>query len=151
MVKISVKTPKQVLRAEKRKLYESLLGGSCVNCSSTYRLEFDHVIPSEMSFRIGSYIDCKIETILPELQKCQLLCRPCHAEKTASDNGYSLENHGTPAMYSNRKCRYKECSFAWAKYTRKNSKKYYYTNIAQEREKRRVYAQKHKLALANSV
>lgn len=151
MVKILVKTPKSIIRSKKRKFYESLLGGTCVNCLSTERLEFDHVLPEDMSFRIGSYIDSRIEVILPELQKCQLLCRPCHSEKTASDNGYSLENHGTPSMYSNRQCRCQECSEAWAKYTRKNSKKYYYNNLSKEREKRRTYSREYRRRIVNSV
>lgn len=97
-----------------------------MECSSVERLEFDHVIPEDMSFRIGSgAMEYGVETILSELQKCQLLCRRCHAVKTASDNGYNLHKHGTPATYTNHGCRCDKCRVSWAKYARKYSKAYY--------------------------
>lgn len=141
MVKIQVKTPRAIRRAERRKFFESLLGGACVNCQATKQLEFDHVIPEDKSFNLAtSCMEYALETILPELQKCQLLCRSCHMKKTISDRGPIMNDHGTPNMYVNRGCRCDDCRASWAAYTRKNSEKYYYKNIEQERLKRREYA-----------
>lgn len=120
MVRIIVKTPRAIRRADRRKFYESLLGGVCVNCGSKKHLEFDHVIPEEKSFNLAtSYMEYSIEKVLPELQKCQLLCRKCHVIKTASDNGYNLFIHGTPAMYTNHRCRCGLCTDAWSRYAKK--------------------------------
>ena len=117
MVKIDVKTPRALRRAKRRKYFESLLGGQCVNCNSTKNLEFDHVIPEDKSYNLAtSCMEYAVETILPELQKCQLLCRPCHFQKTALDTGYIVKRHGTPGMYTNHHCRCKECKMAWASY-----------------------------------
>ena len=155
MVKIQVKTPRAIRRAKRRKFFESLLGGACVNCQATKQLEFDHVIPEDKSFNLAtSCMEYSLETILPELQKCQLLCRSCHIRKTISDRGFNVERHGTPGMYSNRGCRCSDCRKSWAPYTRKNSEKYYYRNIEQERQKRREYSAVRRIEqvkIANSV
>lgn len=149
MVQIIVRTPKQIKRYNKRKFYESLLGGVCVNCGSDKQLEFDHVFPEDMLFRIGNHIDCSIEKVLPELQKCQLLCRSCHINKTIADSGDNLLAHGTAAMYTNHGCRCEQCRAVWSKYTRKNASKYYYKNIEQERSKRREYGSKYRFNRKN--
>lgn len=121
---------------ERKALLKSLLGGSCVSCGATSNLEFDHVIPEDKSFIIaGNSIELGLERILPELQKCQLLCRKCHREKTNSD--IAVGEHGMPSMYSNKGCRCDKCRIAWNKYTRKHSSKYYYSHIDVERVKRR--------------
>lgn len=70
--------------ANRRKEYVDKHGGKCVKCSSTHRLEFDHINPEEkVSHRIWSWSRDRIEA---ELAKCQLLCRDCHLSKTFNDN-----------------------------------------------------------------
>lgn len=57
-----------------------LLGGKCVLCGATEELELDHIDPAtKFTHRIFSYNWNKINE---ELAKCQLLCVPCHFEKT---------------------------------------------------------------------
>lgn len=57
-----------------------MLGGKCVKCEATEDLELDHIDPAtKFTHRIFSYSWAKIEA---ELKKCQLLCAPCHFEKT---------------------------------------------------------------------
>lgn len=119
VVKILVKTPRAIRRAKRREFFESLLGGMCVGCGSDKNLEFDHVLPEDKCFNLAtSAMECSLNKILPELQKCQLLCRKCHYKKTASDNGYNLPQHGTPSMYTNHKCRCELCTQVWATYAK---------------------------------
>lgn len=130
----------RTIRKNKRKeLLKELLGGQCVGCGSESNLQFDHVIPEDKSFDIaGNNIELGLERMLIELQKCQLLCIPCHKKKTITD--VAVDEHGVPSMYSNKGCRCEKCRLSWNEYTRKHSKKYYYSHIDAERAKRREYA-----------
>ena len=59
----------------------SLLRGQvCVHCGSADDLVFHHRNPDEKSFSIsGDGGRRKIEKILAEIAKCDVLCRKCHA------------------------------------------------------------------------
>ena len=59
----------------------AMMGGRCVVCGSDECLEFDHIKPQDKSFNISCYYG-SLESIKAELEKCQLLCRACHLEKT---------------------------------------------------------------------
>jgi len=48
-------------------------------------LEFDHVDPTSKKYVITRILDYPLEILLQELRKCQLLCPPCHEEKTELD------------------------------------------------------------------
>jgi hypothetical protein len=48
-------------------------------------LEIDHKNPATKSFTIGSRRAISWETLLPELAKCHLLCKRCHARKSAAE------------------------------------------------------------------
>lgn len=98
----------------RRALLVSLLGGTCVNCGTTEQLEFDHVM-CDRKFPIGNHILNSLEYILPELQKCQLLCSPCHKAKTSLDLGRNLSKHSMSG-YNNRGCRCRPCRDAWNAY-----------------------------------
>jgi 5-methylcytosine-specific restriction endonuclease McrA len=58
------------------------LGGQCVSCGSTERLEFDHIDPSTKSYNIGKMWSLSQAKLVSELDKCQLLCYDCHRVKT---------------------------------------------------------------------
>jgi hypothetical protein len=111
--------------AERRKRRRNQLiemsGGKCVRCSSTADLNFDHKDPKTRSFRLnGKALDGSWEKILEEWAKCQLLCRPCHLQKTKEDgypappnkgksrDGKDLPEHGCEVSYA-RGCRCEEC------------------------------------------
>lgn len=79
----------------------------CANCGSSESLEFDHIDPSLKSFNISSRKSLKSKEFTDELDKCQLLCRPCHEAKTASENvGFT---HGTMYGFQHMKCPCEEC------------------------------------------
>jgi 5-methylcytosine-specific restriction endonuclease McrA len=60
------------------------------------KFELDHINPEEKSFNISDKIkSLPWDEVLLELEKCQLLCFPCHKKKTAPFKGM---NHG-PTMY----------------------------------------------------
>lgn len=70
------------LRKERKEHLVERLGGKCVECGTTHLLEFDHIDPLKKSFTIASKITAPIEVLYEEVDKCQLLCRYCHYEKT---------------------------------------------------------------------
>ena len=85
----------QIKHSEEKKVYlkkryykalsESIekLGGKCVKCGATERLEFDHIHPKDKSFEITKRLLMgDKEKFQEELDKCQLLCYDCHLEKT---------------------------------------------------------------------
>ena len=60
-------------------------GGCCEKCSSTKKLEFDHIDPSTKLFDVSAGLLRKMSSLWAEVEKCQLLCRECHIEKSASE------------------------------------------------------------------
>ncbi len=61
------------------------LGGKCVKCGATERLEFDHIKREGKKYSIASKLSYKFDYLKEELDKCQLLCAPCHLDKTAKE------------------------------------------------------------------
>jgi hypothetical protein len=97
-----------------RNIYIELLGGACKKCDSTQVLQFDHIDPSNKSYNISELVTKKQETVLAELAKCQLLCKVCHAKKTAAENsGYT---HGTTYAWMRKKCTCDTCALAKRKW-----------------------------------
>lgn len=104
-------------REERRKKCIELLGGKCVNCGATENLEFDHINPADTVRRISELLTCKMEILLGELFKCQLLCKPCHFEKTTrQDRVHADQTHGTLTSYTYCKC--EKCKEAKNEYMR---------------------------------
>ena len=78
------------IRKERRQYLEEYLGGKCVRCGATERLDFDHIIPANKSYTIGSNITCfSLEELILEVDKCQLLCRPCHIQKSRENGDFT--------------------------------------------------------------
>jgi 5-methylcytosine-specific restriction endonuclease McrA len=61
------------------------LGGKCIRCNSTDFLEFDHIEPSTKIMTIAKASSRNEKMFWEEVNKCQLLCVPCHLEKSAED------------------------------------------------------------------
>jgi 5-methylcytosine-specific restriction endonuclease McrA len=65
--------------------------GPCLDCSSTDRLEVDHVdAKSKVSHRVWSWSDARRST---ELAKCVVRCRDCHVAKTLRNGEYGAKRH----------------------------------------------------------
>ena len=61
------------------------LGGVCVLCGTNKFLEFDHIDRSTKTMTVARASSRNEEFFWNEVMKCQLLCKPCHLEKTARD------------------------------------------------------------------
>jgi len=71
---------------DKRKSYcIEYLGGKCVKCGTTHNLQFDHIKREGKKYEITRKLTYKFDNIKEELDKCQLLCAPCHLDKTAKE------------------------------------------------------------------
>lgn len=115
-------SPKALRRRAIRREARKRLGGRCVLCSATENLEFDHRDPftrTDQEYEWdGSW--AKMEAELPLLQ---LLCNPCHIEKSRIDRflktGTPLYAQcGTTTGYYSRGCRCPECTEAMRRYSR---------------------------------
>lgn len=109
----------QERRAQRRLLLRTMLGEKCVDCESTEAIEFDHRDPSEKAFTIASGLDGEWDTLVEEVKKCELRCRPCHIVRSVElghlgvrgeANGMWVEaRHGTLKMYQTEGCKCDEC------------------------------------------
>lgn len=102
--------PQQRYLAKRRLEAKTYLGGSCVTCGATSDLEFDHVDPSTIKIRISTAISqhWSWDRLLTELNKCQLLCKPCHIKKTAVEMRERL-THGKYHAAYHLKCSCEAC------------------------------------------
>jgi hypothetical protein len=109
--------------AERRKEAIIYLGGECKLCGSQEDLEFDHKNPSEKEYEIAKLLLRNRDKLYPELDKCQLLCKECHDEKTLSDFNWqdAKKTHGTLSSF--RYCKCDECKKAKASYMREYQKR----------------------------
>jgi len=93
--------------------------GSKDSNGNKIKFELDHINPEEKSFNISDYIKSfPWDEILAELDKCQLLCYPCHKKKTAPLKGI---NHGLTMLRTGCKCDI--CKAAGREYMREYRKR----------------------------
>lgn len=79
-----------------------ILGRECVECGSDEHIEMDHVDPAEKEYSILSRWNRPTAELLPELAKCQPLCRDCHKRK--SDSELAAGHGGGRSGKRNCKC-----------------------------------------------
>ena len=81
---------RQKIRSRKNKLKAiAYLGGHCTDCKNEfppYVYEFHHLDPTIKEFTITRIMGRKWENIVPELNKCVLLCANCHKIRENKDN-----------------------------------------------------------------
>lgn len=72
--------------ASRRAHWIEVMGGVCVSCGVDEELEFDHVDPKTKTYQIAKILNTGSEKkVAAEMAKCQLLCNPCHKDKTRAD------------------------------------------------------------------
>jgi 5-methylcytosine-specific restriction endonuclease McrA len=69
----------------RRKIAVGYLGGHCARCEEVDALDFDHIDPTTKIMSIARASSRSEDFFWTEVDKCQLLCKPCHLEKTAKD------------------------------------------------------------------
>lgn len=74
-------------KLHKQKCLERL-GGKCVKCGTTERLEFDHIDKTTKKYKITSGLCYSLDRLFEEVDKCQLLCKPCHIQKSIEQDDY---------------------------------------------------------------
>lgn len=82
------------------------LGGKCSKCEAVENLEVDHIDPKKKSVNISDNVT--LNSIVDELAKCQLLCKPCHIKKTTLEK--APFTHGTVYGFMKAKCECDLCS-----------------------------------------
>lgn len=110
----------QRLRKERRTMVVSLLGGKCAICGSVDDLEIDHTDRAQKSANVDAALSWSLERLLLEMQKCQLLCRTHHQEKSAVE--CSVRHGGGASGKKNCKCvlcRKRKASYMAARKTAK--------------------------------
>lgn len=95
------------------------LGDSCVWCGTKDDLQFDHIDPDLKSFDISSNMTANNPAVRAELDKCQLLCRGCHLEKTRQEHLEIGFRHGHMYAWMKRGCRCELCVAAREEYNAK--------------------------------
>ena len=69
-------------------LLKDMLGGKCAVCGTVEDLEFDHIDPKTKTGPIGRLVNGAWETVVAEIEKCQLLCKPHHQEKSSREGSF---------------------------------------------------------------
>ena len=62
-------------------------GNKCVKCGATKDLHFDHLDPATKVAAVGELATSNgFKRCYEEALKCQLICRPCHIQKSKENN-----------------------------------------------------------------
>lgn len=111
-------------RSKRRLQIKEFLGSRCAICGSDHDLEVDHINPNQKSFTISNRLQIRWELMQAELEKCQLLCKPCHLAKTAAEQTGRVPHnkgkwvHGSITGYQ-KGCRCLDCKEVQAAYKKK--------------------------------
>lgn len=111
---------------ERRNAAIDILGGKCKRCGTIENLQFDHTDRKKKSAdiaKIWSYAEARW---LEEVNKCQLLCRTCHVDKTFESGDIPNKKraaHGSLVMYQRYKCRCDACREINNRYSREWKRK----------------------------
>ena len=106
---------------ERRRRAVEHLGGACRVCQSVEDLEIDHINKADKTIPLNKLWSIAEDRFWKEIEKCQILCKPCHEEKSIKDMGRKRAKgkHGTVSSY--RYCKCKECKAAKQKSNKENN------------------------------
>jgi formate-dependent nitrite reductase cytochrome c552 subunit len=69
-----------------RKVVYKLKANPCKDCEGSFKpwqMQFDHRDPSQKKARVSSLMTSgSVDAILEEIEKCDLVCANCHADRT---------------------------------------------------------------------
>ncbi len=110
-----------------RQFFIELLGRQCRRCRATTRLEIDHIDPATKKVRLGKLFGKRtiVTAVIEVVEKCQILCRTCHIDKTRREFAGKVKpiNHGTIYAWMKLKCKCETCSLAkWKWLDARNAK-----------------------------
>jgi 5-methylcytosine-specific restriction endonuclease McrA len=80
--------------------------GKCQKCglicdlNRLYDFHFDHIDPKLKRRNVSSMTRYGINEIRKEIEKCQLLCRGCHMERTKEQGYYAFKEEKLFTFYS---------------------------------------------------
>ncbi len=102
----------------------TILGGRCASCGTTEQLEFDHIDCRTKTLRTQDVFKSSWARVERELPFLQLLCHPCHNDKSRSDRWIKVGQrpywvHGTATGYYHKGCRCDGCREAMRSYARR--------------------------------
>ena len=105
---------------ERRQKAIEHLGATCRICGSENDLEIDHIDKSKKEIPLNKLWSIAEDKFWKEIEKCQVLCKPCHEEKSIADMGRQKAKgkHGTVSSY--RYCKCEECKAAKRESNRRN-------------------------------
>jgi 5-methylcytosine-specific restriction endonuclease McrA len=117
---------------ERRKQAIEKLGGKCNICGKTEELEIDHVIANLKGFPISKLWGINKKWFWEEIEKCQLLCKLHHQEKSILEQGHKIAKgtHGTLSAYKYCKPVCDLCRKAKSEYSKQYNKKRRIAGIA---------------------
>lgn len=92
----------------------AMLGGRCIICGSTERLELDHIDRATKQLDLGRLWSTTPARYFTEIAKCQLLCHDHHKAKSAQE--MSVEHGGGKS--GKRNCRCEPCRARKSEYNR---------------------------------
>ena len=67
------------------KILASIKNRPCMDCEgyfNPWQMDFDHREPCKKSFTIGRCTNYRIDKLLEEIKKCDVICSNCHRERT---------------------------------------------------------------------
>lgn len=103
---------------ERMAIARERLGGKCVRCGAVDGLELDHIDASTKQFAVSNRSSLRLESFLLEVDKCQLLCAPCHLQKSIEAGDIQPPSRcGTLGKYK-RGCRCEDCTRANREHSR---------------------------------
>ena len=96
--KICFQQREKIRRKQVKRKIVAYLGGKCADCGydkCLRSLDCHHLDPNEKEFTISRYRGSCWDKIVPELDKCILLCKNCHGERHEDEDGFYLEPTGS--------------------------------------------------------